>query len=142
MNSPDCLLCKIAAGQLRARVVVETANIIGVMNDAEPFARGHVVFFAKRHASRLTDMHDEDLGEILVVIKRVAAAMQVDDYNVLQNNGALAGQTVFHAHVHLIPKWSEREGLVYQREPQRDVDHDDVYRRLRKLKDVLSRTAV
>jgi histidine triad (HIT) family protein len=139
MNPTDCLLCKIVAGQLRARMVVETASIIGVMNDAEPFARGHVVFFPKRHAAQLTDMRDEDLGEILVVIKRVTAAMQVDNYNVLQNNGALAGQTVFHAHVHLIPKWSDREGLVYQREPQRDVDHSDIYQR---LKDALSRTAV
>jgi diadenosine tetraphosphate (Ap4A) HIT family hydrolase len=60
----------------------------------------------------------------------VAAAMGIDSYNVLQNNGALAGQTVFHAHLHLIPKPSAEAGLRRVREPSR-IDHGDVFERVR-----------
>ncbi|MBI3800510.1 MAG: HIT family protein [Deltaproteobacteria bacterium] len=130
MNHTDCLLCRIVNGDLHARKVIETARIIGVMNDAEPFSKGHIVFFPKRHTLRLNDMDDQDLAEILVVIKRVAAAMKLENYNVLQNNGSLAGQTVFHAHFHLIPKWSDSEGLKYGREFRRELDHGEIYQQV------------
>lgn len=138
MSQSDCILCKVVTGEVRARKVVETDKIIGVINDAEPQSRGHVIFFPKQHGPQLIDMTDEDLAEMLIVIKRVAVVMQPENYNVLQNNGALAGQTVFHAHMHLIPKWSESEGLKYQWETRRDVDHNELYR---KIKEALSGTA-
>jgi diadenosine tetraphosphate (Ap4A) HIT family hydrolase len=138
MNHTDCLLCRVVNGDLQARKVIETDKIIGVRNDIEPFSRGHIVFFPKRHTPRLDDMDDQDLAEVLVVIKRVAAAMQLENYNVLQNNGALAGQTVFHAHFHLIPKWSDSEGLKYDREFRRELDQGETYRQ---VKEALARTA-
>lgn len=127
MSAPDCLLCRVARGELPARMVIETERIVGVMNDAEAFARGHMVFFPRRHAERLTAMNDDELGEILLWVKRAAEALGASDYNLLQNNGSLAGQTVMHAHFHLIPKWSADEGLVYRREPRHGLDHGDVH---------------
>ena len=138
MNPSDCLLCRVVNGDLRTRKVVETDKIIGVINDLEPLSRGHMVFFAKHHTPRLDDMDDQDLAAVLVVIKRVAAAMHLENYNVLQNNGSLAGQTVFHAHFHLIPKWSDSDGLKYSREFHRELDQGETYRQ---VTEALARTA-
>ena len=127
----DCVLCRVASGEVRARIVVATRNVIGVMNDAEPQSRGHVVFFPRVHAERLDHVDDDALAEILRLLKQAAKVLALENYNVLQNNGALAGQTVFHVHFHLIPRWSEGEGLRYTWERDREIDQDDVYRRLK-----------
>ena len=120
MTTPaGCLLCRIVRGELRSDTIVETEHVIGFMNTTEAKSRGHCVFFPKRHAPSLHEADDDALAEILVLVKRVAVALGIETYNVLQNNGALAGQTVFHAHLHLIPKWSESEGLRYERGGQR-----------------------
>ncbi len=72
------------------------------------------MFFPRRHAPNLHDLEDVEITEIFGLIKRVARALELDQYNVLQNNGARAGQTVFHAHVHLVPKPSAASGLIVQ----------------------------
>ena len=128
---PQCLLCRVVSGDLQVDRIIETDNVIGVLNDIEPLSRGHCVFFPKRHASKLHDIDDGDLSEILVLVKKVARAMEVENYNVLQNNGALANQTVFHAHVHLIPKWSEADGLKFDRDVPGGIDQKGIAREIR-----------
>lgn len=118
--------------------ILETDNTIGIVNDLEPMSRGHCVFFPKRHASTLHEVDDRDLSEVLVLVKKVAAAMELENYNVLQNNGSLANQTVFHAHFHLIPKWSETEGLRYNRDVPNRIDQREISQRIREK---LSRTS-
>jgi diadenosine tetraphosphate (Ap4A) HIT family hydrolase len=131
MSEPRCLLCEIVDGKIQAEMVLETGRIAAVVNRSEALAPGHCVFFPKRHAASLHDLDDAELAEILPAIKRVATAMGIPTYNVLQNNGALAGQTVFHAHVHLIPKPSEHEGLRRLHEPPGPIDHTPLIRRLK-----------
>ncbi|MGH7419322.1 MAG: HIT family protein, partial [Candidatus Rokuibacteriota bacterium] len=111
-GATQCALCRIAAGELKADRIVETARIVAFVNDIEPLSRGHSVFFPRRHAPTLHDADDGDLAEIMAAITNVARAMELEHYNVLQNNGARAGQTVFHVHVHLIPKWTDTDGLA------------------------------
>jgi len=72
------------------------------------------VFFPRRHTPNLHDLDDAELTEIFSLVKRVAIALELYQYNVLQNNGARASQTVFHAHVHLVPKPTEATGLMVQ----------------------------
>jgi diadenosine tetraphosphate (Ap4A) HIT family hydrolase len=126
-----CLLCRIARGEVTVERIVETDHVIGFMNQGEALSRGHCVFFPRRHAPSLHEADDAALAEILVLVKTVARALGVETYNVLQNNGAIAGQTVFHAHVHLIPKWSESEGLVYERGRGRRIDQKEMAQRIR-----------
>jgi histidine triad (HIT) family protein len=128
--SDDCILCRIAAGAVAVQLVADTPRIIGVLNTLEPFSRGHCVFFPRKHAENLLEMEDGDLAEMLIEIRDVAAKVGADSFNVLSNIGALAGQTVFHAHMHLIPKWSEHEGLVYRREPRHGLAHGEVGERV------------
>ena len=128
---PDCLLCQIANGELRVDKLIETDHIVAVMNTREPLSRGHCVFFPKRHASTLHEADDRDLSEILLVMKKVARAIGAEHYNVLQNNGALAHQTVFHVHFHLIPKWSEAEGLRFGRDLPKGIDQTEITRKIK-----------
>ena len=134
MSTPspaDCLLCRIVRGELAVERIVETDHVIGFMNEGEALSQGHCVFFPKHHAPSLHEADEAALAEILVLVKRVVRALGVRTYNVLQNNGAIAGQTVFHAHVHLIPKWSESEGLVYERGRGRRMDQKEMAERIR-----------
>jgi histidine triad (HIT) family protein len=126
-----CLLCRIARGELEAKTVWATKRAVAVMNTREPHAGGHVVIFPRRHAVALHEMNPEDVAEVIDVVRRIARALRLDNYNVLHNAGALAGQTVFHAHFHLIPKWSEAEGLRYAREAVSGIDQEEWYRRVK-----------
>jgi diadenosine tetraphosphate (Ap4A) HIT family hydrolase len=72
------------------------------------------VFFPRRHAANLHDLDDTETAELRALIKRVARALDLQTYNALQNNGARASQTVFHAHLHLIPKPDGASGIVVQ----------------------------
>jgi len=85
----------------------------------------------KRHTASLHEADDADLAEPLPSVKRVAGAMGIRTYNVLQNNGSLAGQTVFHPHVHLFPKPSAEEGLRRLRDQPAPVQHGDIFQRVR-----------
>lgn len=130
MADDDCILCRIAAGDIAVQLVADSPRIIGVLNTLEPFSRGHCVFFPRKHATNLLEMEDGDLTEMLIAVRDVAAKVGAENFNVLSNVGALAGQTVFHAHMHLIPKWSEDEGLVYRREPLHGLEHGEVGERI------------
>jgi diadenosine tetraphosphate (Ap4A) HIT family hydrolase len=87
---------------------------MAVVNEAGAAARGHCIFFPRRHVARLDELEDAELTEMSGLIARVARALDLAQYNVLSNNGARAGQTVFHAHAHLVPKPDGATGLVAQ----------------------------
>jgi diadenosine tetraphosphate (Ap4A) HIT family hydrolase len=72
------------------------------------------MFFPRRHVPRLDELDEDELAEIFALMARVARALDVAQYNVLSNNGPRAGQTVLHAHAHLVPKPDGATGLVAQ----------------------------
>lgn len=131
MQETDCLLCKIVCGERPAEKIIETDHIIGMMSTLVPLASGHCVFFAKQHTPNFHDMEEPALAELVLCIRRVASTMALENYNILQNNGALAGQTVFHAHVHLIPKWTETDGLRQSGEVLKALAQGAVARQVR-----------
>lgn len=83
-----CLLCEALAGVAGLPIVAESERAVAVLNAVEPQARGHCVFFPRRHAPRWHDLDDGELAEIATLLKRVAVALGVEDYNLLGNNGA------------------------------------------------------
>jgi histidine triad (HIT) family protein len=131
MTIQGCLLCDVVSGARKLPIVLETDRISAIGASIEALSAGHCVVFPKRHASSLHEVDDADLAEILPAIKRVARAMGIGSYNVLQNNGAVAGQTVFHAHVHLIPKSSAEDGLRRMVDTHRHVDHGVIFETIR-----------
>ena len=131
MSEQPCLLCLVARGKIPAQKVLESDRTIAVMNTREPQARGHIVIFPKHHATALHDMEPQDLREIATVARAIANAQGLENYNLLHNAGALAGQTIFHAHFHLIPKWSEQEGLRYTWRTDSDFDQQEAYLKIK-----------
>jgi diadenosine tetraphosphate (Ap4A) HIT family hydrolase len=102
-----CVFCKIAAGAAPASVIWEDDRFVAFL-DIYPVAPGHALVMPRRHAPLLGDL-DADVGPLFALAARVAAAlrrcgMPCDDINLLVNDGRAAGQTVPHAHVHVLPR--------------------------------------
>ena len=106
----NCIFCKIANGEIPSATVYEDEAFRAIM-DIAPANKGHVILLPKKHSANLFEAEDETLREALLVVKRVSNAMMkalhCDGLNVVQNNGEAAGQTVFHLHLHMIPRFKE-----------------------------------
>ena len=104
----NCIFCKIIAGEIPSATVYEDDDVKAIL-DVNPAARGHVIVLPKKHASDVFSIPDEDLSKAICVAKKIAIAVKeaykCDGVNILQNNGEAAGQTVFHLHIHVIPRF-------------------------------------
>ncbi len=104
----NCIFCKLANGMIPTNSIYEDEDF-NVIMDASPASRGHAIILPKNHAANIFELGEDDASKIMPVAKKCAAAMKkaldFDGFNVLQNNGETAGQTVFHLHVHLIPRY-------------------------------------
>ena len=105
----DCIFCAIAAGEIPSFKVYEDDLALAYL-DINPFSRGHTLVIPKSHASGLLDADDAMLAELVLRVKKVAAHIKgrlgCDGFNILQNNGEAAGQTVRHIHFHIVPRWN------------------------------------
>lgn len=108
MRDENCIFCKILAGEIPSTTVYEDDSFKAIL-DVNPAVRGHVIILPKNHAANLFELSDEDAAKIMVVAKKIAIAVKetyhCDGVNILQNNGEAAGQSVFHLHVHVIPRF-------------------------------------
>jgi histidine triad (HIT) family protein len=105
----DCIFCKIVAGELPAHKVYEDEETLAFL-DIRPSSRGHTLVVPKQHAAGLDDIGPESLTATTLAAQAVArqlrSKLQPDGLNMIQNNGAAAGQEVFHYHLHLLPRWA------------------------------------
>ena len=105
---PDCLFCKIVAGELPATIVAEDERTIAFM-DINPATRGHALVIPRAHARDLHAVDPDDLRAVAVAAQRLASRARdrlgADGVNLLNSTGAAAWQTVFHFHVHVIPRY-------------------------------------
>lgn len=105
----DCIFCKILAGEIPSTTVYEDEDFKAIL-DVSPAARGHVIILSKSHFENLLELPDEVASKVLPVAKKIALAVKkaygCDGVNILQNNGEAAGQTVFHFHMHVIPRFN------------------------------------
>ncbi len=104
----NCIFCKIIAGEIPSATIYEDEDFKVIM-DISPAAKGHAIILSKKHCANLYELDDDTAAKGLLVARKVAKAMQAelncDGMNLLQNNGEAAGQTVFHFHMHLIPRY-------------------------------------
>ena len=105
----DCVFCKIRDGELPSMRVYEDDHTLAIM-DINPLNAGHCLVITKAHAPTLWDAKPEDLQAAIATAQKVAVALKTavkpDGLNMLQANGAAAFQSVFHYHLHLIPRWN------------------------------------
>lgn len=126
----DCIFCKIANGEIPAATLWEDEDF-RVILDLGPASRGHALILPKAHAANIYELSDELLGKAMVLAKKMASAMtealKCDGFNIVQNNGEPAGQTVFHFHMHLIPRYKDdKVGLTWTPGELSPKDRDEI----------------
>lgn len=108
MKKDDCIFCKLANGEIPTNKIYEDENFTVIL-DLGPATRGHALILPKDHADCLFDLPDETAAKILPLAKKLGCKMVdklgADGLNVIQNNGEVAGQSVMHYHLHLIPRY-------------------------------------
>ena len=114
----NCIFCKILNGEIPSNKVFENDNFIAIL-DAFPANEGHTLVIPKKHYENIFEIDENTLKEGYAIAKKIATsikkALNVKDINILQNNGALAGQTVNHFHIHIIPR-KENDKVVIKSE--------------------------
>ena len=110
----NCIFCKIANGIIPSATVYEDDDFRAIL-DIAPAHKGHTIILPKKHADNLFELDEETASKLLPIAKKVASAVKevtkCDGVNILQNNGTAAGQSVFHLHVHVVPRF-EGDGIL------------------------------
>ncbi len=106
----DCIFCKICKGEIPSNTIYEDDYFKAIL-DISPAAQGHTILISKTHAANLLELPDEYAEQALKAARKCAKALKevlsCDGVNILQNNGEAAGQTVFHFHIHVIPRFQD-----------------------------------
>ena len=139
MKKDDCIFCKIAAGEIPSRKIYEDSDLIAIM-DLNPTSKGHSLIIPKEHCTNIYDIDEDIAAKVMKTAKKLATKMTValncDGFNLLQNNGETAGQTMFHFHMHLIPRYKgDQVGITWHPGELNDADKEEI---LLKVKEQLS----
>lgn len=109
MKKDDCIFCKIANGEIPSTTIYENEEF-RVFFDIAPASKGHCLIVHKDHFNDIFDMDEETGGRLFSLAVKVAGSLKkelnCEGMNIVQNNGTIAGQTVFHFHLHLIPRYT------------------------------------
>lgn len=110
MKDGNCIFCKIANGEIPSKTLFEDEEF-RVILDLGPAAKGHALILPKNHFANLYELPDDTASKVMLLAKKMAVKMtdklKCDGFNLVQNNGKTAGQTVFHFHMHLIPRYKD-----------------------------------
>ena len=135
MKDEACIFCKIANGEIPSKTLYEDEKY-RVILDLGPAARGHALILPKDHYANLYELPDETCGEVMMLAKKMAVRMTeklgCSGFNLVQNNGESAGQTVFHFHMHLIPRYEgDGVGLTWKPGELSDEVRDEILKKIK-----------
>lgn len=103
----ECVFCRIISGDIPSYKIYEDDNVMAFL-DIAPVSPGHALIIPKKHIANMEEMDDEVLHQVMYVVKKVGKAIKdglgVEGYNIILNNGKVAGQVVNHFHFHIIPR--------------------------------------
>ena len=134
MKDENCIFCKLAGGDIPTATLYEDEDF-RVILDANPASKGHALILPKEHYANLYELDDALAGKVLVLAKKMITKLTdllgCDGYNIVQNNGETAGQTVFHFHLHLIPRYKgDQVGLGWNMGKLTDEDRQEIFSKL------------
>ena len=114
----DCIFFKIANGEIPSATLYEDEDF-RVILDLGPASKGHALILPKAHAANIYEISDDMAAKAMILAKKMATkmteALKCDGFNIVQNNGEPAGQTVFHFHMHLIPRYEgDQVGITWK----------------------------
>ena len=130
----NCIFCKIAAGEIPSTTLYEDQDF-RVILDLGPASKGHALILPKEHYANIYEIPDELASKAIILAKKMAGimtrALNCDGFNIVQNNGEPAGQTVFHFHVHLLPRYEDDQvGLTWNPGSLTEEDKEEVLRKV------------
>lgn len=134
MRDNDCIFCKIANGEIPSATLYEDEDF-RVILDLGPASKGHALILPKEHYPNLYELPDELAEKAILLAKkmitRMTKALNCDGFNVVQNNGETAGQTVFHFHMHLIPRYkNDQAGFGWKAGELNEADREEILARM------------
>ncbi|MDE5545029.1 MAG: HIT family protein [Malacoplasma sp.] len=134
----NCLFCKIINKEIPCNLIEENAYAMAFL-DINPAANGHTLVIPKKHCIDFVHCDDFYLKETMILAKSVADKIEKSDLkpwgiNFLSNQGSIAGQVIFHFHMHIIPKYAKNEGFTYSAENKNLLDNDSVLKIIQKVK--------
>ena len=134
MKDENCIFCKLANGDIPTATLYEDDDF-RVILDAGPASKGHALILPKEHYKNLYELDDEIAAKALVLAKKMITKLTdvlgCDGYNLVQNNGEAAGQTVFHFHLHMIPRYKDDGvGLTWKMGELTEEDKNDILSRM------------
>ena len=136
MKDDNCIFCKIANGEIPSRTIYEDEDFRVIM-DMAPATKGHSLIMPKNHYKNIYEIADDTAAKVFPLAKKMAALMTeklgADGFNIVQNNNEVAGQTVFHFHMHIIPRYKNDEVVI--KWPTGQLDKDFAADITEKLKD-------
>lgn len=110
----NCLFCKIISGEIPSVKIYEDEHVFAFM-DIMPLSKGHTLLIPKTHRESVYDLKSEEASQLFGVVPKIALAIKEtfnpEGLNLLNNNGAEAGQSVFHFHLHFIPRYGDSDGF-------------------------------
>ena len=113
-HSPDCIFCKIINGEIPSAKVYENEDVLAFL-DITQVTEGHTLVIPKKHKQNVYDLDNETAAKLFSAVPEIANALKTnfapEGMNILNNNEAIAGQSVFHYHLHLIPRYGKGDGF-------------------------------
>ena len=131
----DCIFCKIANGEIPSATLYEDEDF-RVILDLGPASKGHALILPKAHAANIYEISDDMAAKAMILAKKMATkmteALKCDGFNIVQNNGEPAGQTVFHFHMHLIPRYEgDQVGITWKPRTLTDEVKNEILEKLK-----------
>ena len=135
MKKEDCIFCKIASGEIPSNTIYENSEFKVIM-DIAPASKGHVLIIPKEHFKDIYEIDAITAGKLFqlatVVARALKEVLHCDGLNVLQNNGLIAGQTVYHFHMHLIPRYKgDKVGLGWKMGQLDNAQKEEILAKIR-----------
>lgn len=135
MKDENCIFCKLAAGDIPSATLYEDSDF-RVILDLSPASKGHALIIPKEHYRNLYDIDEGLTAKAFVLAKRMVLRLRevlgCDGYNIVQNNEEAAGQTVFHFHMHLIPRYKgDKVGLGWKMGELSESDKEEIIEKLK-----------
>lgn len=135
MREENCIFCKLASGQIPSATLYEDEEF-RVILDLSPASKGHALIIPKEHYRNLYDLPEEIAAKAFILAKKMILKLtdilECDGYNVVQNNEEVAGQSVFHFHMHLIPRYKgDKVGLGWKMGTLSEEDKEEILNKIK-----------
>ena len=135
MKDNNCIFCKLANGEIPTATLYEDEDF-RVILDANPASKGHALIIPKEHYANLYELEESLAGKAMILAKKMVAKMTdvlgCDGYNLVQNNGECAGQTVFHFHMHMIPRYhGDKVGIGWHMGELKEIEKEEILNKLK-----------